>query len=486
MADKKTRKFVKSADDASTTPKPTVIGTFTGECVDPDETNKNGMDIGRDVFRNVFASDEYKTAIELGHYIGFLGHPEDPNCMDFEHACIVMKDGYLDESDGKVYGTFDLIDTPVGRIVKAFIDAGVKFGISIRGAGDIDGGVVDPDTFIFRGFDLVTFPAYPNSIPEFTEIAASSDLETQKKYKKICAAVKNNIDGLNTVEAIEAAQRSFPAQSETYKMLEEKKKSITATSEVDATTAIYAAKIDGLTNLYIEASQALEHEKQIERSLRRKYRKVQAATNEEIERLNAENKQLRSQMISAASQHRRKIDSIKRITAAQMKELDSALAESARSKSQVVKASQSLKAELRELQESNLKYKQKVNASTDALSQKSSAVDDLRGRLNETVAELDKVSMKVSNLDAANKRLRAEITAAHKLIEEYQNAYGNMYANAIGVHLDAISVTASTSVSEMQKLITSSSRAPQQQLISDPTPEIDLQLDGEDDGLVTA
>ena len=83
------------------------------------------------------------------HYIGFLGHPVDPGCQDFKDACIVMTECHI-EDNGDVIGTFDLIDTPVGRIVKAFIDAGVKWCLSIRGAGDVGpDGTVDPDTFVF-------------------------------------------------------------------------------------------------------------------------------------------------------------------------------------------------------------------------------------------------------------------------------------------------------------------------------------------------
>ena len=156
-----------------------IIGTFTGQCADATITNLNGLDITEEVWRTVFDSDEYAKGIENGWYIGYLGHPEgDPGCQDFEHACIVMTEGHIDD-DGKVYGSFNLIDTPVGRIVKSFQDAGVTFGISVRGAGDIIDNSVDPDTFVFRGFDLVAFPAYPDAIPEFTPIAASSDVDKQ-------------------------------------------------------------------------------------------------------------------------------------------------------------------------------------------------------------------------------------------------------------------------------------------------------------------
>lgn len=82
--------------------KPSIIGVFEGECADSNITNENGLDIKRPVWELVFASEEYKKAIELGWYIGFLGHPEDPGCMDFEHACIVMTDGWID-AQGKVH-----------------------------------------------------------------------------------------------------------------------------------------------------------------------------------------------------------------------------------------------------------------------------------------------------------------------------------------------------------------------------------------------
>ena len=167
----------------------TVLGTFTGKCCDASVFNNNDMKLDRELFEKLIESDEYKDAMDHRYYIGFLGHPEDPNCQDFKDACIVMTSMEIKDND-EIYGTFDLIDTPVGRVVKSFIDAGVEFGISIRGAGDVDvEGNVDPDTFIFRGFDLVAFPAYNDAVPEFIEIAASND----PKYKKIKAAIDKNL-----------------------------------------------------------------------------------------------------------------------------------------------------------------------------------------------------------------------------------------------------------------------------------------------------
>lgn len=137
----------KPVSDASAT---SILGTYEGEALDTNITNNNGLDITAEVIKQVLASDEYAQGLENGWFIGFLGHPEDPSCMDFKDGCIVLTDMSIDDN-GKVYAKFNLIDTPVGRIVKTLQDAGVVFGISIRGAGDIVGNSVDPDTFVFRG-----------------------------------------------------------------------------------------------------------------------------------------------------------------------------------------------------------------------------------------------------------------------------------------------------------------------------------------------
>ena len=197
-----------------------VIGTFTGKCCDANVVNNNDMHLGRDLFENLLNSEDYKMAMETHHYIGFLGHPENPDCQDFEHACIVMKDLRILDN-GEIEGDFDLIDTPVGRIVKSFIDAGVNFGISIRGLGDVDGnGEVDPEGFIFRGFDLVTFPAYDDCIPEFKAIAASTDTKRKAAFKKVCAAINANIKDISSSETLEFIQDQFNEGTDEFNIIQ--------------------------------------------------------------------------------------------------------------------------------------------------------------------------------------------------------------------------------------------------------------------------
>lgn len=485
-----------------------ILGTFDGECADANITNANGLDITRAVWEGVFASEEYKKYIKLGHYIGFLGHPEDPGCQDFEHACVVMTEGSID-SNGKVHGKFNLIDTPVGRIVKSFIDAGVKFGISVRGAGDIINNSVDPDTFVFRGFDLVAFPAYPNAIPDFKEIAASSDVEQQAKYKAVCAAVKSNLKGLNTCASTELAQSYFAPQSELYNILEDHKQCLLNGDECDEEINTNTCEgdeceptqVDGLMNLYLEEKKRAD------------------ALAEECRALRHDN-------IEIAASHRRHIKSIERITASQLTDMDEALATQASKVTKAVMASKQLQTRVSRLEGLNLKYKQKIQASEAELEKNRSIMANMQISLDETVRRAEDAEAAKSNCDGTIKQLRADIKAseelytskvnelaesnddaderiaaaneraaqaesqlskcqdaitglkedikaAQRIIDEYQNAYAQMYANAVGVNLDNVSVTASTSVKELQDLIWSSSKA-SGTYITEPTPVVDV------------
>lgn len=459
---KDTRKKIVS-DIESEKPKNSVIGIFEGECADSNITNENGLDITRPVWENIFSSESYQQAIELGWYIGFLGHPDDPGCMDFRNACIVMTEGHIDDN-GKVYGKFNLIDTPVGRTVKTFIDAGVTFGISVRGAGDIVNNSVDPDTFVFRGFDLVSFPAFPESIPTFTAIAASSDVESQKKYKAICAAVKENLPNIDSCEAIDILQCQFAEQSDEYKALEDRKREIRGSNSTEDYVSefndvdITKDKVESMTKLYLE---------QVE------------ANN----RLNKENKILSNKLASKEIETRRKISSISRITADQIKAATDAKDKAETRCKQLIAASTRMKDTISQERSNNLKYLQKISESKNDVESKDSLISSLQSRLNETVNASADAKRRTSNLDEQLKRSRDEVKSCRKMLKEYQDAYAELYSQAVGADLQKVKVTASTNVSSLRSAITCSiSRKPSS--IKEPE-EIDVDDCYFDDDIVT-
>ena len=459
--------------------KPAVIGQFIGKCCDANVTNNNDMHLGRELFKNLFASDEYKMAINNGHYIGFVGHPDDPGCQDYKDACIVMTECHM-EDNGEVYGTFDLIDTPVGRTVKTFIDAGVNFGISIRGAGDVAGdGEVDPDTFVFRGFDLVTFPAYEDCIPEFREIAASTDLNKQKKFKRVCASIEKELNNITSCEALKVFQEQFAEGTDEFNKIGDRIDELTVVEpevgpDDEITMEVLEQKVNALTDMYVDAvNQKNELEKELADS--------QVACN----------------TLEVACS--RKIAAYKRIVASQMKDLKQDV-EYEKHRSSVIasksaKTIRDLKDELssvsERLEENNLKYKQKIQSNSVLISQQGSEIEDLKSQLSETVTASKRLETKSSDLDAANAELLSRVQAAESLVLEYQQAFADMYANALGVHLDKLSVTASTSVQSLKEMIsagTSTSNMMSGEMIDEPLEDDEI-IDSidveEDDSLIT-
>lgn len=452
----------KIKSDTQTTSGPAIIGTFTGECADANITNKNGLDITREVFENVFASEEYHTGIELGHYVGFLGHPEDVNCMDFRNACIVMTEGHIDD-DGKVYGSFNLIDTPVGRIVKTFIDAGVQWGISIRGAGDIINNSVDPETFVFRGFDLVAFPAYPEAIPTFQAIAASSDTEKQARYKSVCKAVKDNMKDITSAATIDVLKDQFAPQSEEYAALSDRQGEILDECSIDEHDNPTVPPIDTTCDLSADKVEALSM--------------LFADKVAECEALRAEIATLRTQLDSSTVAASRRLRSMKRISASQLSDLES--------------MNDSLTKKVKDAQikasKQNLKYTSTIDKLQEDNSKQSKVIASLNTRIDETVKENERLKQRASNLEASNSKLQDDIKASQSIIDEYQDSYAAFYAHAIGASLDNVKVTANTRVDELKQMITSSSASNMSTTTVLPQPEdIDIYSDDEgDDVLIT-
>ncbi len=504
-------KKVTSNEEFNITTPGAILGTYDGECADSNITNLNGLDITREVWEAVFASDEYKKAIDLGHYIGFLGHPQDPDCQDFRKACIVMTEGHIDDN-GKVYGKFNLINTPVGQIVKAFQDAGVIFGISVRGAGDIIQNSVDPETFVFRGFDLVTFPAFPESIPKFTAIAASTDSEQRQKYQAVCAAVKNNIDSLDTVESVEMIQSCFAKQSEEYQELENHKNKIQSNEAVtnipeDAVPIMGETveleecidpRVDSMTKMYLELKEQYDALALSYRGLQEMYdnlvkdndrrtnsieRIFTSQMNDLLETVDAKTNEVKNLRKILASKENRlsriqgsisaKTQTIEDLNTT-IDKLENRLSKVEASLQTSQGHNKELKMEVNKLKEVNLKYNRKVEAAQNALDNKESIICSLNAKLDETVRGHADEHKKTSNLDAQIRTLESKVTAAETLVEEYRDAYAHLYANALGVRLPALSVTASTDVSSLQDMIRCGTSVAIRPDIMEPTQDVEM------------
>jgi hypothetical protein len=127
-----------------------------------DIQNRNGRIYPSTILENEMNryNDQY---IKTKRALGELGHPNGPqiNGDRVSHLITEMK------RDGSNFiGKAKILSTPMGQIVKTFIDEGVKVGVSTRGLGSVKAtkqGIMEvQDDFHLATVDIVTDPSGPN------------------------------------------------------------------------------------------------------------------------------------------------------------------------------------------------------------------------------------------------------------------------------------------------------------------------------------
>ena len=111
--------------------------------------------------------ERYQSLIKEKRALGELGHPPNPtiNLNQVSHLITGLSwDG------NNVVGEAKILDTPMGKIAKNFIEEGVKLGVSSRGVGSLTQGkdgvsIVQPD-FHLATVDIVADPSAPDAFVE--------------------------------------------------------------------------------------------------------------------------------------------------------------------------------------------------------------------------------------------------------------------------------------------------------------------------------
>jgi len=141
-----------------------ILGRLEGIIADGKNPTRNGRKYPMPLWEKVFEDPIMKEKIENKVCLGELGHPEDRTETDITRAAICLSEMPKKSNDGKIYGVFDIIDTPCGRILKTLCDYGCNIGVSSRGQGDTyedynGEEVVDEDTYNCECWDVVLIPA---------------------------------------------------------------------------------------------------------------------------------------------------------------------------------------------------------------------------------------------------------------------------------------------------------------------------------------
>ncbi len=141
-----------------------ILGRLIGPIADSINPTRNGRKYSGELWEKVFNNPIMKEKIENRVCFGELGHPTDRTETDMEKIAWCLAEIPKKGSDGQLYGVFDILSTPNGKILKSLCDYGCNIGASSRGSGDTfidyDGQEsVDPDTYECECWDAVLIPA---------------------------------------------------------------------------------------------------------------------------------------------------------------------------------------------------------------------------------------------------------------------------------------------------------------------------------------
>ena len=125
--------------------------------------NRNGRVYSKQLWQNVLDSEYWHDMVSNNSLFGECVHPadnrstSDPFEIDANNVSHRISEAHI-EGD-RLIGTVEILDTDAGRNICSLIDSGCNIGISARGAGDLNGDEVDPDTYQFKTFDLTFRPS---------------------------------------------------------------------------------------------------------------------------------------------------------------------------------------------------------------------------------------------------------------------------------------------------------------------------------------
>lgn len=161
-----------------------ILGRLTGPCADFIHPTRNGRKYDESLWEKVFNDPIVNEYFEAGGIPGELDHPTDRLETCSEKIAIMMPDKPTKDNNGNLIASFDILDTPNGRITYTLAKYGYKLGISSRGGGDTYTGAdgeehVDEDTYDFHGFDIVLLPAVKSARLQLQE-----SLQNGKTFKQ--------------------------------------------------------------------------------------------------------------------------------------------------------------------------------------------------------------------------------------------------------------------------------------------------------------
>jgi hypothetical protein len=127
-----------------------------------EQKNRNGRIYPKAVMEG--AVNKYvKEQVSQKRAVGELNHPEGPT-VNLDKVSHLITD--LTFEGNNVMGKAQILDTPMGQIVKGLLEGGVQLGVSTRGMGSLEqrnGTMYVREDFILNTVDIVQDPSAPGA-----------------------------------------------------------------------------------------------------------------------------------------------------------------------------------------------------------------------------------------------------------------------------------------------------------------------------------
>ena len=136
--------------------------TIEGVFAQAEQKNRNGRVYPKAIMES--AVNKYvQEQVSTNRAVGELNHPDGPT-VNLDKVSHRITD--LQFEGNNVMGKAQILDTPMGQIVKGLLEGGVQLGVSTRGMGSLEnkgGTMYVRDDFHLNTVDIVQDPSAPNA-----------------------------------------------------------------------------------------------------------------------------------------------------------------------------------------------------------------------------------------------------------------------------------------------------------------------------------
>lgn len=144
--------------------------------------------------------------IDTKRALGELGHPESGSINLDRASHLITK---LEQNGNDFIGRAKLLDTPLGKIAKNFVDEGVRLGVSTRGFGSLKAaknGIQEvADDFHLSTVDIVADPSAPSAFVEGIMEGKEFYLKEGVLCERQMDQIRKEVKGLSRRELDEGA-----------------------------------------------------------------------------------------------------------------------------------------------------------------------------------------------------------------------------------------------------------------------------------------